>query len=60
MAQIWDVWILLELWSARGEFSRNVNGVRVAGLDSGSSFGDVISWATFGIGVMLVSLVSAT
>jgi len=42
----------------RGEFSRTVNGVCAAGLDSWSSFGNVVCKAVFGIGVMLVSLVT--
>ena len=58
VAQIWDVRILLELWSVRGEISRTVSGVCAADLDSRSSFGDVVGKVSFGIGKNLVSLVT--
>jgi len=47
LTRILDVRILLELWSVRGKFSQKFSWVCVAGLDSWSSFGEVISKATF-------------
>jgi len=49
MAQFLDKRILLELWSAHGEFSQKFSRVCAAGLDSRS---------TFGIGKNVVSLVT--
>ena len=45
LAQFLGEWILLKLWSVRGEFSQKFSGVCAASVDFGSSFGDVISCA---------------
>jgi len=60
LAQFLDAQFLIELWFVRGEFSRTVCGVCAAGLDSGSSFGNVVCSAAFALGKMQVFLVSAT
>ena len=57
LAQFLGEWILLKLWSVRGEFSQKFSGVCAAVVDSWSSFGNVLSRAVFGIGVILASLV---
>jgi len=56
MAQFLDKRILLELWSAHGEFSQKFSRVCAAGLDSRSSFGDIVSEVSFGTGKILFSL----